>query len=457
MNRKRWVRLDNASNIFLAARTETDTKVFRLSAQMREAVDPRILQKALDKTYEKYVLYHSVLRRGIFWYYLEESDLVPFVMPETQPPCSQIYHYDRRELLFRVLYRRNRIHLEVFHALSDGTGAMWFFEDLLTEYLLLLDEQTAEQDSLSADRLKNQLEDSYERYFKNKGRQNFAKEAESALSSIQEEDSETLFEKPSLSEDEWRKIEKDGVYRIKGERTPDLRTHVTELNMPVKLVLALAREQGVSLTVYLSALFMEAVHRTAPLSEKTKAIQLSLPVNLRRFFPSQSARNFFTALYLIYPFKNTEEDSISRICDSLQKKMKEKVNQSSLEQRLEKLISYEFNPFMRVALRPLKDLILKGVNWINNRQITIAVSNLGKVDLPLSFENHIEALYFHVSAVRPQLSIVSFGNQLTTSFSTPFINTEIEREFARMLTEQNIPVTVSANKVRMEEIEGDVE
>ncbi len=137
MNRKKWVRLDNASNIFLAAMTNSDTKVFRMSAELTDAVDPLLLQRALDEVYENYVLYHSVLRRGFFWYYLEESDLKPKVTADTLPPCAQIYHFDRKELLFRVFYNQNRVHLELFHALSDGTGALWFFEDLLKAYIML--------------------------------------------------------------------------------------------------------------------------------------------------------------------------------------------------------------------------------------------------------------------------------------------------------------------------------
>ncbi len=457
MKRKKWVRLDNASNIFLAARTETDTKVFRLSAEMAHSVDVSLLQQALDSTYEKYVLYHSVLRRGLFWYYLEESDLHPLVIPETQPPCAQIYHYDRRELLFRVLYRGTRIHLEVFHALSDGTGGMWFFQDLLMEYVRRLDVQSAQDALPSEEQLESQLEDSYDRYFKHKKRNNFAEEAASALDAMQDDTSEQEKRSHTLSEDGWKSIEKGNVYRVRGEKTADLRTHVVELRMPVDAVLSLARQEGVSLTVYLSALFVKAVHQTAPRSEQGKAIQLSLPVNLRRFFPSHSARNFFTALYLSYPFAHPEEDTLATICASLQKEMKAKVNQPSLQKRLEKLISYEFNPLMRAAPRPLKDLILKGINWVNNRHITIAVSNLGKVSIPAAMDAHISALYFHVSAVRPQLSIVSFKDQLTATFTSPFVETEIERVFARSLTEQGIPVTIASNKVRTEDIEGDVE
>ncbi|MDN5586356.1 MAG: alcohol acetyltransferase, partial [Brevibacterium sp.] len=65
MTHRDWVRLDNASNIFLAARSAADPKVFRLSAEVDHEVDPRLLQQALDETYDRYRLYHAVLQSGL--------------------------------------------------------------------------------------------------------------------------------------------------------------------------------------------------------------------------------------------------------------------------------------------------------------------------------------------------------------------------------------------------------
>lgn len=66
MDNKNWIRLDNASNIFVAARNDTDTKVFRLTAVMKEQIKENFLQQALIKTYNEYPLFHNVLRRGFF-------------------------------------------------------------------------------------------------------------------------------------------------------------------------------------------------------------------------------------------------------------------------------------------------------------------------------------------------------------------------------------------------------
>lgn len=158
-----WNRLDNASNIFLATRNDIDTKVFRFSVQMNDEVDPTLLQQALNQVYQQYPLFHSMLRRGIFWYYLSENEQAPLIELEIEPPCAPLYESGKENVLFRVLYNTHQIHLEVFHALTDGTGALWFFEDLLSEYADLIDAQ-----SNIKVRHKEDLEDSFKHYFEEK-------------------------------------------------------------------------------------------------------------------------------------------------------------------------------------------------------------------------------------------------------------------------------------------------
>ncbi|WP_080146002.1 hypothetical protein [Marinilactibacillus piezotolerans] len=462
MERKKWIRLDNASNIFLAAKNAIDTKVFRLSAELDQNVNPRILQRALNLVYDQYALYHSVLRRGLFWYYLEESDLRPVVRPETGPPCSPIYHFDRKELLFRVLYHENRVHLEVFHALSDGTGALWFFEDLISEYIALqyLEPETTEKES-EQKRGADQSEDSFARYFRKSRQKNFAKAALSALEKIyldREKDSSIEVNIQEASENErtreLKTDEKPHVYRIRGNRTPDNRMRVIELELTLKKVLSLAKLHQVSLTVYLIALYILAVYQTKEKSSSQTTITISVPVNLRQFFPSQSARNFFTTTHLAITFNEGAEPDLLEICKDLSNQLKEQTNPEYLEEKVNRFISFELNPFIRVTFRPLKDLILKLINLSNNRNVTVAMSNLGKASFPNEVKPYIQGVYFHTSAIRPQFCMISHENSLTLSFTTPFVETVIQRRFIELLTEQSIDVVVGTNRVTKEELEG---
>ncbi|WP_234402545.1 alcohol acetyltransferase [Trichococcus paludicola] len=460
MNRKKWVRLDNASNIFLAAMTSSDTKVFRMSAELTDAVDPHLLQQALDEVYENYVLYHSVLRRGFFWYYLEESDLKPKVTADVLPPCAQIYHFDRRELLFRVFYNQNRIHLELFHALSDGTGALWFFEDLLKAYIMLRHPEAFEGlDAAAHDRLNHQLEDSFAHYFRKDKKQNFTDAAQSAIRSVAKVSQLTgksHTQKSALPEENKQK-RKRRVHQFRGKKTPDNRPHVIELEMPVKDVLALAREQQTSLTLYLTAVYMLAVRKAGPDFQPGSAMAVSVPVNLRQFFPSNSARNFFSTTRLIYTTEeNGEGDDIAAIGRTLKEQFQQQITPESLEEKLRTLIAFEYSPFTRMVFRPIKDFILKLVNYISNRNLTIAISNLGKVTFPDPIDGYIEKMYFHTSAVRPQFCAISHGEHLTVSFTSPFVESSVEEQFVRILTDAGVAVTVAANKVSSEDLEGEL-
>src|SRR5690625_374019 len=444
MTRRKWVRLDNASNIFLAARSETDPKVFRLSAEMDHDVDPEVLQSALDITYDRYRLYHAVLRRAIFWYYLQDSDLRPTVSPETKPTCAPIYDVDRTGLLFRVVYHHRRIILEVFHALSDGTGALWFLTDLAREYIRLqYPEQYDYQDTSTAELTaqpgaaeeaasRELIPDSFATYFRGKT---------PATRSTDDPDPQRLVPQPQKA------------FRVPGTKTPDYRTRAVELTMPVKQVLALAKAEGISLTMYLPALFFEAIRIASDGLGTSQTLAASVPVNLRQFFPSVSPRNFFATVRVAHTYGNGDDD-IGAVGRHLDRQFKPQATPEALDKKLRRFAKLERTPLLRIVPRPLKDGILRFVNWINNRGLTVSVSNLGRVILPEPLESHVGRMAFHVSAVRPQICVISHADQLTISFSSPFIETDHIREFARILTGQGVDVTVAAARVTEAELSG---
>ena len=101
MRTKQWIRLDNAAKIFPAAAHGSDTQVFRLSCELSEPVDARILQQALSETAAMFPVYQCVMRRGLFWYYLDSTDLQPVVREEYKPPCSAIYCKSKRGFYMR--------------------------------------------------------------------------------------------------------------------------------------------------------------------------------------------------------------------------------------------------------------------------------------------------------------------------------------------------------------------
>lgn len=450
METKNWIKLDNASNIFLAARNRIDTKVYRLTVEMSEVIDPLILQDALNRTYEAYPLFHSVLRRGIFWYYLEKSEFNPRVQPETIPPVTDIYKSGEKSFMFRVLYNENRIHLEVFHALTDGTGALWFFEDLITEYVRLgyVHEEIKIIDETK--REKADLEDSFRKYFKEKKKvtqfARFVRPFREMYKELKTKDHSS----PNLSE-----IKKDKkIYQVSGTKTPDFRPRIILLQLPIKEILGLARAEGFSLTIYLTAVYILSTYLDKESKEDNEdtTISVSIPINLRQFFPSETVRNFFSTTSVDYTFKANQEIDFHEICKVIDTQFKKQLEKKALENRLKQHIAFEFHPGARILPRPIKDLVLKGYIKLNNRNITLAMSNLGQFRLPDEVMEYVEDFYFYTSVIRPQFCVNSYKDHLNICFTSPFSETSIFTHFVQYFTERGIEVVVDANKVTRGEL-----
>ncbi len=125
---RRWMRLDNAAKLYPAVRTKNWCNVFRLSITLNENIDPDVLQKALNVTVGRFPSIAVRLCKGFFWYYLEEIESAPAVIPDRPYPCGKMTADDMKRCAFRVLYYKKRIAVEFFHSLTDGNGGLIFLK-----------------------------------------------------------------------------------------------------------------------------------------------------------------------------------------------------------------------------------------------------------------------------------------------------------------------------------------
>ena len=428
MNAKKvnWKKLDTASNIFLAARSAVDSKVFRLSAAFYEEIDKDILQTALDKAYENFSLYHYVLRGGMFWHYLEESTLRPVIEEETDPPCSKIYDPDMRELLFRVSYHKKRLNLEVFHALSDGAGAIKFFELILYFYCKMkypneassIEEPKAESDE-------DLMRDGFDSHF------------------AHFENNKSLFGQKIGDATGTGKT--PHVYHAHGTKTPDLRMKVLEVLTDSKEMLKLSKSFGVSLTVFLTSLFLYSVYLNAPRRERL-TISASVPVNLRKKFPTESARNFFSTMIVSYTFLGNEK--IEDVAASIKTQFEENTKPETLRAKQQSILLYERNKIVKLIPRVMKDFGLRIINAHANKKITVSASNVGTIFINPELEKFIHHISYLVAAVRPQFVACTFGGILSIGFTDPFQETAIYKNFVRFLTDRGIKIELYSNNIK---------
>lgn len=414
---KQWNKLDNAAKIFPPTTTRHDTKVFRFVCELTEPVDRTTLQHALDKTLHDFPLYRSVLKKGLFWYYLEESNRQPLVEEENLPACSAIYHVDDPGLLFRVLYYKTRINLEVFHALSDGTGAMHFLRTLVFYYL-------QERHGVSG-----QLTDS-----------NAARD---------QKDMDAFYQYYNKTE-ELPKARHYKSYLVRGQRLPDRRIGIIEGTVSVASVLEKAHELGATLSEFLVAVLISAIGDSLAVRDQSRPVVITVPVDLRRFFPAQTARNFFGVIHAAYNFK-TDGKELETILSKVREAFQEQLTEENLHGIIGRYSSIENNPFVKGIPLQVKIPVLRLAGAKAGREDTAAFSNIGRVDMPEETTPYIRLFSVYVSTRRPQLCLCSFGDRLTISVSSPFINTAIQRHFFRKLSGFGIPVEIISNLEQMGE------
>ena len=80
--------------------------------------------------------------------------------------CKYIDPHSKQLFLFRVSYYQNRINLEVFHAVTDGLGAVNFSRELTYRYLQLLEGEGGTAPAGPSDSCVTEVEDGYLKNYK---------------------------------------------------------------------------------------------------------------------------------------------------------------------------------------------------------------------------------------------------------------------------------------------------
>ncbi|MDD3401966.1 MAG: DUF6320 domain-containing protein [Hespellia sp.] len=403
-----WRNLDNAAKVFPATSGEKDTRVFRFYCLLKEEIQEELLQQALNKTLVKYPIFLSVLRKGFFWHYLEKSELRPTVYQEKKRPCSNIYERDKKKLLFEVTYYKNRINFEVFHALTDGTGATEFLRELVKNYLVVAHraDGLADVPLLPDDiTIPDQEGDGFNKYY---------------------------------SKDiKGRKKKKEKAHIIKGTKHENMELYVRETTVSVKTLLAKAREYGVSMTVFLSAVYLCAIHDEMTKAQERRTVRLMVPVNLRKFFPSSSMLNFFWWIEPEYHFHGNE-DSFEQVLNAVKACFETELTKDKMAENMSNLVALEHHPILRFAPLELKNLGIHAGTKISKYDITAIFSNMSVVKMPEEYVPYIERFGVYTSTPQLELCMCSFQNTITFGFTSRIDTTNIQRNFFRILKEMGV-------------------
>lgn len=408
----KWTRLDNAAKLYASVSSRRDPKVFRFACQLNEDIDPPALQQAVEETLAIFPLYRSVLRRGLFWYFLEPSPrLRPQVHPEDRPPCSPLYARGERTLLFDVSWYRRRINLEVCHVLTDGTGALQFLRTMVARYLILRHPELGDVPLLDYDAsVTEKSGDSFDKYYAGAPQEKSERAAAAA--------------------------------HVRGPKLPGIR--IVEGEMDAKRILARAKELQTTLTPYLCAQLLRAIAGVLPVRELRKPVTLTIPVNLRNYFESESARNFFAVFPVSHRFLRSDETE-EEVLASVQGCFERELTREKLTQRMNRMAAVEHRSFVRVLPLSLKDVGLYVANRASRRATSGGVSNLGRIMMPECFAPYIHGFDVFMSTDHVQLCACSYNGRLMLSLTAPFVESDVQKRFFRAFAALDPDMIVATN------------
>lgn len=425
----RWVRLDNAAKIYPAARRRNWSSVFRQSVTLTENIDEAVLKSALDVTVKRFPSIAARLRRGAFWYYLEQVESAPEIKREQSCPLAFMSRDEIRECAFRVIAYRNRIAVEYFHSLTDGTGALVFLKTLTAEYLEQKYGVSIPCEHGVLDRREpprpEELEDSFPKY------------ASRVPASRKDTNSWQLSGTP----------EENGFLNL------------TCFKISVESIRALAHKYGVTLTVFVSAAIMQALmnmqKEKVQNEKKRKRIKILIPINLRSLFPSTTLRNF--AMYTVPELDpRLGEYSFEEICGVIKHKMGTEFTAKYMSRVIATNVNDEKNPLVRLIPLPLKNLVMKAVfDNVGIKKSCLDVSNLGLVKLPEIMQKYVTRVDFILGAKAASpynCGVISYGDTMYVNFIRNTVEPELERHFFNVLHEMGLELEVESNKNTREEI-----
>lgn len=398
------------------------SNAFRISFTLDSPVDPHILQRALDRVAPRFPSVVVRLRRSTFWYYLEELAQSPTVRPDSARPLVGMTMKELGRSAVRVLWYRDRLAVEYFHSVTDGTGGMIFAKTLAAEYLRLsrgavIPAERGIKDLFEPPR-PSELEDSFQKH-----------------------------SGPVAAPREGK-----NVYRIKDRPERDRFLHVTLGVVDSSALRNAAKAMGVTVTAYLTAVLTDALlelqESDVPRVRRRRPVKVLLPVNLRRLYGGETMRNFVAVA-------NTGVDprlgdyTFEELVNIIHHQMQLIITEKNMRAIFTPNVNDQRNPLLKPVPLFIKNVIMRMVfDAVGERVACMTLSNLGSVELPDAMAPYVRRVEFILgpqASAPHNCSVTSWNGSAYINIVRNSEDPRLERAFFTRLVKLGFHVKVESN------------
>ena len=418
-NDERWLRLDNAGKIFPYISKKNYANVFRIAFYLNDNINPLVLQQAVDDLKYRFPSFFVKMRMRFFWYYYELNERKFKVKEETPFICSYKSKQKNNGYLIDILYYKNRISIEVFHAISDANGATEFGKALVYRYAEILGIDVEDKDGEVIKVNSNPKITEYEDSFYT-----------------------------NYNHEKLKRLKVPKAYLLKGTKFYAPGNGIVVGKLESNSLVELAHRHNCTVTQLLSAVMMKSIYINMKRHHKknTSPISILLPVNMRKFYNSTTLRNFSLYIYLTQQIKPNLE--LNDFIETIKECYSKQLNAESLQATLNANMRIETIGILKFCPLILKLIALKiGYNKIAGGLSTLSLSNIGVVKTPKCLEKFINNIEFVAAGtdLSHNCCVVTYNGITKISISRKFQELDIEKEFFKELANLGLKVVVSSN------------
>lgn len=421
-----WRRLDNSAKIFPISTGKRYSTVFRFSVLLKENINPEILEKAVNIALDKYKSFKVKMKLGFFWNYFEENPKKPIIEEEKDYPCKYINPDTNNQYLFKITYFQRKINIDIFHSLTDGNNGITFFKEIIYNYLELLYPENFKE-KRNVRKVEYDTEDSYMKNYDKKS-------------------------KPSSN--------LKTAYILKGKKIKLGAISAIHQIIDLEALRAESKKYDATITQYLSAVLIYSIYEeNYKENNGKKPIKLCIPVNLKKYFPSNTMSNFFSYIILEAEMKKNNLDTFEKILEFVKNDFKKKLEPDEIIKTMSSNVKLGTNPFIKIIPLFLKKIFVRLSYLQIRRCMTITFSNVGRVGIIGDYMEYIDYFLMLIapeSVEKIKCSSCSFGNKMVFTFTSVLGDNRIEKRFYKFLTEKNINVEIESNGV-LDDISREVE
>ena len=413
-----WRRLDNSAKIFPISAGKKYSTVFRFSVILKEQIKPEILKHAVNKALSQYEFFKVRLKDGFFWNYLEYNPKKIIIEEEKEYPCKYIEPKENNEYLFKVTYFDKKINIDIFHSLTDGNGGSMFFREIVYNYIELVHKDEFDEELRKKRKIELSIEDSYIK--------NYNKLAKGNSSSKK-------------------------AYKLAGKKIKLGAISAIHEIINLEELKQEAKKSGATITQYLTAVLIYSIYKANYVKNKDdKPIKVCIPVNLKKYFPSNTISNFFSYITLEANMKKIKGENFDEILDFVKKDFAKKLEQKEIEKTMSGNVKIGTNPFIRIIPLALKKPLVR-LSYIEIRKYTTTTfSNIGRIGIIGKYQKYIENFWMLIAPEpieKIKCSACSFDNNIVFTFTSILDDCSIENEFYKFLKQKNINVKIESNGV----------